>query len=318
MKQALNMSITIQEFEKKHTKSMPIAYMLVSSLFFVIVSKIVRLLHGFGSTQIFFFRSIITLSINTIVISIMRDNPYTNDKAIHKLLIFRCLIAGIGHYSFYQAMYMLDITESITIFQTSPFWVTILAGIILKEKIKANMFYTLIFSFLGILFIIQPPFVKNILGINYVQIERDQSERMLGFFFACLQSFMIAFSMVVLKKLSSGVSNLIIIHYALISCCFIGGLDLINKAEFNSAIFLPQTFVLVVLVAIFNYFAQLLYCRAIMLGEASKLAPYTYSTIVFGFIIEILIFHKETNLLSILGSSLIIFGNIYSYNKNKT
>ncbi|KAL4482836.1 hypothetical protein ABPG72_022396, partial [Tetrahymena utriculariae] len=207
----------------------------------------------------------------------MGDNPYTKDNSIHKLLIFRCLIAGIGHYSFYQAMYMLDVTESVTIFQTSPFWVTILAGIILKEKIKANMFYTLFFSFLGILFIIQPPFVKNIFGMNHQQIEKDQRERILGFFFACLQSFMVGFAMVVVKKLSSGVSNLIIIHYALISGCFIGGLDVINNGEFNTDIFLPQTFILVILVALFNYSAQLLYSRAIMLGEASKLVPFTYS-----------------------------------------
>ncbi|KAL4442152.1 hypothetical protein ABPG74_009170 [Tetrahymena malaccensis] len=245
----------------------------------------------------------------------MKDNPYTTDKDIHKLLMYRCIIAGIGHYSYYQAMYMLDVTESVTIFQTSPFWVTILAGIILKEKIKANMYYNLFFSFLGILLIIQPPFVKNIFGVNHEYVEADQSERILGFFFACLQSFMIGFAMIVVKKLSSGVSNLIIIHYALVSGCLIGGLDLIKTGQFNTEIFNPNIFLLVFLVALFNYSAQVLYSRAIMLGEASKLVPFTYSQILFGFIIEIIIFHKEINLLCIIGSSLIIVGNIYSYKK---
>ncbi|KAL4473012.1 hypothetical protein ABPG73_005363 [Tetrahymena malaccensis] len=272
----------------------------------------VRLMHGFGSSEILCLRSVISLLISTAITSLLNHSPYTNDKQLHKLLMIRCIIAGIGHYCFYQSIYMLDVTESVTISQTSPFWTTILAGLILKEKLRPNLFLTLIFSFVGILLIIQPTFIKEILGIQVDKYQGDQSERMMGLIFGLLQSFSISTAMIIVKKLSAGIQNTIIIHYAVLSTAIISGLDLIYKGGFNQKIYEPENLIFVFFIGLTNYSAQIIYSRAIMLGQASKVGPLTYSQILFGFIIEITIFHKDVSLLNIAGAILILLGNIES------
>ncbi|KAL4442157.1 hypothetical protein ABPG74_009175 [Tetrahymena malaccensis] len=269
-------------------------------------------MHGFGSSEILCLRSVISLLISTAITSLLNHSPYTNDKQLHKLLMIRCIIAGIGHYCFYQSIYMLDVTESVTISQTSPFWTTILAGLILKEKLRPNLFLTLIFSFVGILLIIQPTFIKEILGIQVDKYQGDQSERMMGLIFGLLQSFSISTAMIIVKKLSAGIQNTIIIHYAVLSTAIISGLDLIYKGGFNQKIYEPENLIFVFFIGLTNYSAQIIYSRAIMLGQASKVGPLTYSQILFGFIIEITIFHKDVSLLNIAGAILILLGNIES------
>lgn len=51
------------------------------------------------------------------------------------------------------------------------------------------------------------------------------------------------------------------------------------------------------------------FSRALFIEKATKLAPFTYSTVVFGFIFEVLLFNKEINLISLFGSALVILGN---------
>jgi len=53
----------------------------------------------------------------------------------------------------------------------------------------------------------------------------------------------------------------------------------------------------------------MLFSRALFIEKATKLAPFTYSTVVFGFISEVVLFNKEVNFISLFGSALVILGN---------
>lgn len=73
------------------------------------------MLKDFSPSQILYFRSTISLLINSLVMKLGDYSPYAKTKEVHKLLLMRCVFGGIGHYCFYKAMHYLTVSDAITI-----------------------------------------------------------------------------------------------------------------------------------------------------------------------------------------------------------
>jgi len=182
-------------------------------------------------------------------------NPFVADKLTHKLLIWRCIFGGLGHFCYFRAFHLLNVGDAMTIFQTAPIWTAILAGIILKEPISAKLFVSIGFSFVGIILVMQPPFLISFLGIVSSSSTEEQSSRFLGFTFGFMFSIFVSITIIVIRKLSGKVHNSIVIHYVLISGYMLSGADITNNGEFDSEIFSAYNLTWVILIAVFNYIA---------------------------------------------------------------
>jgi drug/metabolite transporter (DMT)-like permease len=73
-----------------------------------------------------------------------------------KLLIARGLILLTAYTTYYMAFPALPLAEAVALFFTSPIFVTILASVILREKVTPQAWAAVIAGFIGVLVILRP------------------------------------------------------------------------------------------------------------------------------------------------------------------
>lgn len=82
------------------------------------------------------------------------------------MVMFRCFFGTLAHFCYYQAISMMNLSDAMAIFLTTPIVTTILASIFLSEGFQKAVLASIIVSFIGILLIVKPPFIFNALGIG--------------------------------------------------------------------------------------------------------------------------------------------------------
>ena len=73
-----------------------------------------------------------------------------------KLLIARGIIMLTAYTTYYMAFPALPLAEAVALFFTSPIFVTILASLILREKVTPQAWAAVITGFIGVLIILRP------------------------------------------------------------------------------------------------------------------------------------------------------------------
>jgi len=73
-----------------------------------------------------------------------------------KLLIARGLILLTSYTSYYMAFPALPLAEAVALFFTSPIFVTLLASIMLREKVTPQAWAAVVAGFIGVLIILRP------------------------------------------------------------------------------------------------------------------------------------------------------------------
>ena len=73
-----------------------------------------------------------------------------------KLLIARGLILITSYTSYYMAFPALPLAEAVALFFTSPIFVTLLASIMLREKVTPQAWAAVIAGFIGVIIILRP------------------------------------------------------------------------------------------------------------------------------------------------------------------
>jgi len=61
---------------------------------------------------------------------------------------------------------MMNLSDAMAIFLTTPIVTTVLAAIFLKEGLQKQIILSILVSFVGILLIVKPPFILNALGFS--------------------------------------------------------------------------------------------------------------------------------------------------------
>ncbi|KAL4498508.1 hypothetical protein ABPG72_019626 [Tetrahymena utriculariae] len=297
----------IDKFEE-YQKS-PSVYALVGCFFYVMVGFCVKTLNGISATQILYFRCIISMVLNTFIIKIGKHDIYPQNKEIFKLLMMRCIFGGIAHVCYYQGIKLLNLGDAQAIFLTSPIWTSILASIWLKEKLQPSVISSIIISFIGIVLIVKPPFLLSFLGLQANSSSFNDPYAILGLAASIVFSFLESLSALLIRSLSNSVKVTAVIQYVYISGFALNGSFMIMSGSFNAEVYSSSVFPIICSVALLNFLAQLFYSRGLQIGKSQDVVPFQYSQLVMSFIVDIVIFNKELNYLSLIGSGLILLGN---------
>lgn len=73
-----------------------------------------------------------------------------------KLLIARGLILLLSYTSYYMAFPVLPLAEAVALYFTSPIFVTLLASIMLRERVTPQAWAAVVAGFIGVLIILRP------------------------------------------------------------------------------------------------------------------------------------------------------------------
>jgi len=209
-----------------------------------------------------------------------------------KLLLARSSVSSIATIASVSSIAHLKLTSFYTIVFTAPLWVTILSGLVLKDKIGKNKIIAIAIGFVSILFMFRPS--SGIFNI-----------------WSCIllfSAFLSASDLLLVRKLGSKENKVNIF----IAGCGVGLLVNLPILYFHYVPFTLKMITLLTVSSTLGIAGFLLiifaYQRA---STAALVAPFNYTQIIWGSMLGYFIFNEVPSHTTIIGSIMIVLSGVY-------
>jgi drug/metabolite transporter (DMT)-like permease len=291
----MKVRVFIIDFPMQNDYKKSIIFMTLSSLAFAIMSFMVRLAGDLPLYEKVLFRNFVALIIALVLIAKNKDSVW-GQKKNRVFLILRGL-GGLGGVFFYfYSITYLNLSDGTILNKLSPFFVILFAALFLKEKLGKHKIIAITIAFLASMLIIKPHF------------EMDVVPAFSGLISAVFAGF--AYSMIRLLNLRGEKPATIVFYFSLISFVVV-----LPFAVFNFVTPTPIQWLYLLGIGVFAGIGQIFLTESYRHAPASDVAPYQYMHVLFTAMISIMFLQEAPDLLSILGSLLIVGAFIYLYKK---
>ena len=217
-------------------------------------------------------------------------------KENRKFLILRSIGGLFGVLLYFYCINNMNLSDGTILNKLSPFFVILFAALFLKEKLNKHQVIAAIVAFLASMLIIKPQFDMVVLPA------------MMGFGSAIFAGF--AYAIIRLLNVRGESPATIVFYFSLIS--FVVTLPA-AVATFELPTSIEWFYLLGI--GVFAGIGQILMTKSYHYSRASDIAPYKYLHVLFTAIISILFLGEVPDLLSILGSVIIVGAFVYLYKK---
>ena len=191
----------MNEFFNQNNKSIKKINLIFASFFFSLMTLCVKKVDNrITIYELVFFRSLLSLTITSLIINKRNLNPWGKNKP---LLILRGLFGTIALVCIFYAIKNMPLNISTVIQYTYPIFISMFAGVLINEKINKNLIIASITGWLGILIILNP------YQLSSLNIELNKVAVLIAF----LGAISTALAYITVKKLSSTEDIFIIIKY---------------------------------------------------------------------------------------------------------
>ncbi|MDD4564664.1 MAG: DMT family transporter [Eubacteriales bacterium] len=275
------------------SKQMGIILMLLAALFFSILQVCINLTgERIPLMEQVFFRNIISMIISFIIIKKNHVSIF-GEKKYQPLLFMRSFFGLLGLVSFFYAASRAAQADVTTLSKLSPFLITILAYVLLKEKIARIQVPALIIAFIGALFVANPVFQSNLFPL----------------FIAFLCAVFSSVSYTLLAYFKDKVDGMtVIMHFS--TFCVLTSLPF-----FVMDFTMPSRmdFLLLLLIGVCGACGQIALTYAYRMAPAAEVSIYNYSGILFSALLGYYVLGETLPISSIIGGLLVIFASYLTY-----
>ncbi|HEX5084256.1 MAG TPA: EamA family transporter [Blastocatellia bacterium] len=206
-------------------------------------------------------------------------------------LWIRSVASGVGMVCGFYALTHLPVSDTLTLINTSPIWVTLLSWLIFGQRPTVGVICAVIVSVTGIALIQQPHF---------------QSGKFAGLIALCA-AFCVSVSMLGLGRLKHIDPRAIAAHFSgVASVAAILLLLLTDRKDYSDQLGNKSVLLLLTLVGAGGALGQIGMTRAFAKGHASRVSVIALSQILFGLGFDVLFWSRSVNLISLLGMALVI------------
>lgn len=274
----------------KENKNIGILLIISSSLFFSLMATAVKSVNEFPLAEKVFFRNFIGLIFLSFYITKDKELIKVKNK---KLILGRCAFGILGVFLLYNSVNLLHLSEAMVLNELAPFFIIILSGIFLKEKIVPLQLAAILVALLGIVVLLKP------------QLNVDIVPALLGITGAfCSAS---AYTIIRQLRLTDG-PNTIVFYFCLSS-------SIVTLPMMLSDFVMPDAveFFKLCLIGIMALAAQLAMTNAYRYAPASQLSIYSYLNIVFSSIWGFVFWGESLKISFVIGAGLIILAGYINY-----
>jgi len=279
-----------------------VLYMLAGALISALSGALSKILaEDMSAMEIVFFRNSIGLFL--ILYALKHTPPKLRGGKWH-LLITRGIFGFLAMILFFYTITTIPLGEAITLNKTSPFFVTILAYYLLKERLSLGTLFALLIGFLGVVLIVKP------IGMS---VSYEHFLGVLGGFFAAaayttIKKIKDIYDARVIMLSFVGIGTLVPIILFLLT-------PYVNPPEALSFLFvtftMPQTLYLwamIILMAVIATFSQWLLTKAYSASNLSVIGVISYTNIPFSIGFGWMLGDAFPDALTYFGISLIVLG----------
>ena len=212
---------------------------------------------------------------------------------------WRGAVGTLAMISWFFAIARLDLPAAMALNFVSPLMVVLLAAVFLGEKLKPLRCLAVVLGFIGILFILLPQ-IELVGGIG---LERS---KIIGAAAALASAFFGAMAMILVRHLiKRELTTTIVVYFSLTS-------SLIALATVPFGWVLPDLWEtsLLVLSGLFGGIGQLLLTQSYRYADASTIAPFDYTQMVFVLAVAYFLFGETPTVNVLAGATIVIAGGL--------
>ena len=289
-----------------------IVLVVIGMVLFSVQDALIKNLSTHASLiQIFVCRGVIGIVILSIFLKLTNRKLSIKSNNL-KIAIARGLLFPFAFLCFYLAIAAMPIAEASALFFVSPFFMTILSKIILKNKVGIHRLVAIMVGFVGIIFIIKPEFAN----FNWVMI------------LPIVCAFAYSLSMILTIYTKDSDTTYQQTSHVYLGSIAVGTIVYLVFGNFNEHYsdnpslsyllrawdFTDFTILFKILVISFiGTIGILCLINAYRIGLPSVVSPFEYTMIINALIIGYFIFHEQPDYYSIIGMTLIILSGIYIF-----
>lgn len=237
--------------------------------------------------EVVFFRALLSL---VFLIPIMLAKKISFRGKNYRLLFLRSLFGSLAAVTSFYAVSKMNLGNAITLLNTLPLFVALLAPLLIGERFGKKTFYFILIAFVGIVLIIKPT------------LDIFHNVALIGL----SSGLFAALAMIYLRKLSFSDGATVVTFYFTFFMMITSFPFMISKfvlpTYFEAALF--------VLLGILITFAQLLMTKGYGYGRAATMASFAYVSVVVSYLLSVLFWDDIPDTWSIIGGTMVIFSGI--------
>ncbi|MBW6417690.1 DMT family transporter [Celeribacter sp. PS-C1] len=228
--------------------------------------------------------------------ALVRRDPILAARNWRPVILLRAATEAVASVSFVTALSRVDISTVGAVFQSMPLVVTLGAALFLDERVGWRRWSAIGVGFAGVLMIIRPgltafePQVLWVLITVAAVATRDLMTRVMD---VAVPSSVVSFQ-----------AFLAVIPAAMFNLWISGD---------SAAAFTPSLTAMTLMAISAGVLGYALIVAGMRIGDASAVTPFRYARLVFTMIGGILVFGERPDLMTYLGSALIIASGLYSF-----
>ena len=264
----------------------------LSVLFFVLMGTCIKLIGDrVPLFEVVFFRNFFALIPITIVL--FKNNLKLSDINQYPLHLIRAIFGICAMSLFFLSLRYVHLVEMQTISFSSVFFISILSVFFLQEVIGFRRIIAIMFGFVGVVIILNPSIS---LFSNYS-------------FLPLIASLFLSFAVICLKKILTTNNNFLSIFIFTLFC------TIISLGFYNSSWVIPSysDLLLMLLTGIFGFIAQFFLTKSFQLADASVLAPFEFSSLLWSYFIGYFLFNEIISLRVYIGGLIIVLSVGYIF-----
>ena len=220
----------------------------------------------------------------------------TAPAAWSPILVFRAVTDALSALFFMSALAFNELSIVASVFQTLPLVITLGAALFLGEKVGWRRWSAICIGFLGVLLIIRPgldgfdPNVLLVLGAVVTIAARD----------------------LITRRADVSVSSHVLAVQGMTALCIAGAILLMFGPRDLAPMPVPVLGLLAGAV-VFNALGYWGIVTAMRVGEASIVAPFRYSRLIFSVAGGMIVFGERPDALTYSGAALVIASGLYTF-----
>lgn len=239
---------------------------------------------GLGSSLIFF-----------VLAKLNKDRVFA-PAAWKPLLLLRALTEAFAAAAFASALALVEISTVAAVFQALPLVITMGAALFLGEKVGWRRWSAISVGFIGVLMIIRP----GLDGFNPSSL------------LVLIAVVAVALRDLITRQIDSAVSSYVVSFQGFFSLVITGFIMLFVTGTPTGEVGAVESlmFAGAILFGAAGYWGIVTGMR---IGEASVVAPYRYTRLLFSMLLGFLVFNERPDALTLIGATLIIGSGLYTF-----
>lgn len=274
-----------------------IIFKVLSVLLFVVMAGIIKSVSGHVPPgQSVFFRSLFAIPVIVVWLAMrkeLRIGFKTQNPMNH---VWRGVIGTSAMAMTFGALGLLPLPEMTAIGYAMPIFVVVFAAMFLNETVRLFRLMTVAVGLVGVMIIMAPRLSVDVIDVSET----------LGAVLALGSAVTAALAQVFIRKLTKTETTSSIVFWFSVTAT---GLSLLT-IYWGWVVPTPKEAALLVLAGIIGGVGQILLTSSYRLADASFVAPFEYSSMLFSIAIGFAFFDEVPTSTTLLGASVVIFAGI--------